>query len=314
MDLVTGITGQDGGYLAELLLAAGRRTVGLVMPGESMPAWVTELQGRGLGLAACDLAEPSALRQLLRELKPERVYHCAAISVPLEAAANTQRSQQVNVTSVEVLCDWLRREAHDARVLAVSSSTIFGSSSEGLFDETSPVQADGEYARQKARVRELATEARGRGLYCACAIPFNHESPRRPDSFVLPKVCRAAARISRGRQNGLELGALSPIRDWGYAPEYAQALQWMLDVPQPLELVLATGEAHSVQELVETAFGLAGLDWRAHVSSDSSLLRPLDPQSSVGNPRRAFVELGWEARTRFSELVGLIYAAALLEA
>ncbi|MCC7479493.1 GDP-mannose 4,6-dehydratase [bacterium] len=307
MDLVTGVTGQDGGYLAELLLQSGRRTIGLVLPGEKLPAWVLELQARGLGLAACDLREPGEFRQLLRELKPERVFHCAAVSVPQQAARNAQVSQQINITSVEVLCDWLRREAAEARVLTVSSSAVFGPAVEGPCDESFASQPEGEYAQQKARVRQLAVETRARGLFCACAIPFNHESPRRPDSFVLPKVCRAAASISLGRQQSLELGALSPSRDWGYAPEYVQAMQWMLDVPEPHELVLATGEAHSVQELVELAFSLGGLNWKEHVSSDAGLIRPGDAQLSVGNPRRAYVELGWEARTKFEALVRLVF-------
>lgn len=313
MELVTGVTGQDGGYLAELLLAAGRRTVGLVMPGETLPPWVTALQSQGLGLAACDLAEPSNWRLLLRELKPERVYHCAAISVPQEAANNARVSQQVNVTSVEVLCDWLRREAHESRGLVMSSSAVFGGGADAPLSETSPLNPQGEYASQKVRVLELAREARGRGQYCACAIPFNHESARRPDSFVLPKICRAAARISRGLQNKVQLGALSPQRDWGYAPEYAQALQWMLEVPEPQELVLATGEAHSVQEAVELAFGLADLNWRECINSDNALLRRDDPQVTVGDPKRAFIELGWEARTRFQALVKLLFDAALAE-
>lgn len=313
MDLVTGVTGQDGGYLAAQLLAAGRRVVGLVMPGEALPPWVIELQAQGLGLSACDLADPSSFRHLLRELKPERVYHCAAVSVPRAAAADTRLSRLVNVTSVEVLCDWLRRDQHDARALVVSSSAVFASSPEPQ-DESSPSLPLSEYGRQKTEVRQLAAEARGRGLFAACAIPFNHESPRRSDDFVLPKLCRAAARISLGLQHAVELGALSPRRDWGYAPEYTQAMQWMLEVAQPLELVLATGEAHSVGELAELAFAAAGLPAAEYLRSSSELLRGDDQSISVGKPRRAFMELGWEARTQLAELVALMVKAARSEA
>jgi GDPmannose 4,6-dehydratase len=152
MDLVTGVSGQDGSFLAELLLAAGRRVIGLVPPGEIPPPWLPGIQQQGLGLHACDLADPVGFRHLLREFKPERVYHCAAVSLPAAAAAEPASSRVVNVTSAEVLCDWLRRDAHGSRLLLVSSSAVFGPCREGVpHCEDSPSLPQGEYARQKPR-------------------------------------------------------------------------------------------------------------------------------------------------------------------
>lgn len=309
--LITGINGQDGSYLAEQLQAAGHAPAGLIPPHESVQPYLQDASGKPLyRLEHCDLAEPAELRKLLRALKPDRIFHLAAMSFPPLCEQQPELSRKINVTSVEVLCEWLHRDSPGSRALVCSSAAVFGAQPAPHSESTAPAPGS-EYGRQKQRVRELAQQARADGLYVACAIPFNHESERRPESFAFAKICRGAARIARGQQPSLELGNLDPVRDWGYAPEYAQAMSWMLEMPQPLELVLATGEGHSVRELVDAAFAAAGIEPAPYVRSDPGLLRGHDPGRSIGDPTRALEELNWEARTRFSALVQRLVQAQL---
>jgi GDPmannose 4,6-dehydratase len=312
--LITGVGGQDGGYLAEQLAANKAPLLGLLAPGEAAPPHLVRLQSEGrIDLAACDLADHAAFRQLLRSTQPDRVFHLAAVSHPPTAARDPAASRAVNVTSLEVLLDWMRRDRHDVRLLTVSSAAVFGLPESHPQDEKTPARPVSEYGRQKQQVRELAAQARAADLFVACAIPFNHESPRRSEDYVFAKVCFGAARIARGMQQQLGIGNLRARRDWGYAPEYATAMSWMLEIERPTELVLATGEAHSVEELVAAAFARAGVEMGGSVSSDPTLVRGDDAPELVGCARRAWEELGWETTTSFSELVTLMVDSALEE-
>ena len=309
--LITGINGQDGSYLAEQLQAAGHVPTGVIPPHEPVQPYLQDASGKPLyRLEHCDLAEPAELRKLLRALKPERVFHLAAMSFPPQCEREPELSRKINVTSVEVLCEWLHRDSPASRALVCSSAAVFGAAPVPQ-SEATPAAPGNEYGRQKQRVRELAAQARKDSLFVACAIPFNHESERRPERFAFAKICCGAARIARGKQELLELGNLDPVRDWGYAPEYVQGLSWMLDMPQPLELVLATGEGHSVRELVDAAFAEAGADPALFVRADPGLLRGHDPSRSVGDPARALEELNWEAHTKFADLVKRLVRAQL---
>ncbi|MBN2081695.1 GDP-mannose 4,6-dehydratase [bacterium] len=309
--LITGICGQDGSYLAEQLLGAGLPLVGMLSPGEPIPPYVEALRASGAcELVTCDLAEPAEFRQLLRRIEPQRIYHLAAISRPADCERQPRLSHTVNVSSVETLLDWVKRDQPEARVLLVSSAAIFGATVEVPQNERTPVAPVDEYGRQKQAVRELAAAARQLGLFVACAIPFNHESPRRPAHFVVAKICQAAARIAAGADEVLRLGNLDVRRDWGYAPEYATALAWMLDIEQPAELVLATGQAHSVRELAAMAFGCVGLDAEEYVTSSAEFCRDNEALELRGDAQLAWTELGWEAVTPFSELVNLLVKAA----
>jgi GDPmannose 4,6-dehydratase len=309
--LITGINGQDGSYLAEQLHAAGHQLTGLIPPHEPVQPYLLDSAGKPLyRMEHCDLAEPAQLRHLLRALKPERVFHLAAISFPPQCEQEPELSRKVNLTSVEVLLEWLHRDSPGSRALVCSSSAVFGSSPTASHED-SPAQPGSEYGRQKQQLRELAAQARRDGLFAACAIPFNHESERRPERFAFAKICCGAARIALGQQQFLELGNLDPVRDWGYAPEYATAYTWMLDVDQPRELVIATGEGHSVRELVEAAFAEVGLAAAEHLRADATILRNHDPSVSVGDPARALEELNWEAGTKFHALVQRLVRAAL---
>ncbi len=309
--LITGVTGQDGSYLAEQLATTNKRLVGTLHPHEAIPPYVAELQARGsLSLHMCDIGDTVAFRHLLRDVQPHRVFHLAAISTASETAANLEQSQRVNVASVEALVDWAKRDSPNSRTLVMSSASAFGTAPAPQSEDTPCSPAD-EYGRQKLRVRQIAADARRTGCFVACAIPFNHESPRRDDRFVFAKVCRAAASISRGLQQKLTLGNLEARRDWGYAPEYCAALLAMLDAPEPLELVLATGESRSVRELAAAAFARAGItDWEPHVDSDFMLHRAGD-FDLVGDASRALQAIGWLAQTRFAQLVELMVDSAL---
>jgi GDPmannose 4,6-dehydratase len=307
------VTGQDGGYLAELLAAAGEHVLGLVHPHDTLPPHIVALQEQGrLTLVPCELADPAEFRHVLKEEQPGRVFHLAAQSQPLLCERDPLGSRQVNVVSCEVLVEWLRREQHDGRILLTSSAAVFGEAAAAPQNEATPSNPDSEYGRQKQLVRELAAAARKEGLFVACAIPFNHESERRSEDFVFAKVCNSVARIAQGRQLGLRLGSLSPRRDWGYAPEYVQALAWMLDIPQPQELVLGTGESHSVEELARLACSVAGLEYAEVVSADPVLV--IEHAPGIAELRAdaglAWKELGWEAQTRFAELVERLVKAA----
>lgn len=305
--LITGVCGQDGSYLAEQLIAAGQQITGLIHPHERVPPYIEELvKTAKLELAPCDLAEPAGFRHLLRRLAPERVFHLAAMSHPLTCEQKPELSMQVNVVSVEVICDWQKRDKPDARLLLPSSAVIFGQPEESPQNENTPVNPKGVYGWQKQQVRNMAAQARKAGMFAACPILYNHESPRRTEDFVVPKVCASAVRIAQGKQATLQLGNLYARRDWGYAPEYTVAMAWMLDVREPLELVLATGRAHSVGELAELAFGEAGLNWREYVESSAELHRGGEEAVIAGDADLAWQELGWEAGTHLPELVQLL--------
>lgn len=307
--LITGVSGQDGSYLAEALSTAGP-LVGVVDPRQAIPPYIEALQRSGrLDLLSCDLADTSAWRHLLRELRPRGVFHLAAISAPREAGSDSGLSRALNVASVEALLEWMRRDSPETRALVVSSAAIFGAATEAPQSESTAANPQDEYGRQKLAVRELAAQARTVGLYAACAIPFNHESPRRDDRFVFAKVCRAAVRIAAGSAETLRLGNLDSRRDWGYAPEYVAALADMLAASEPHELVLATGQSHSVRELVDAAFACAGVDPAGRVVADFALARGAD-YDLVGDAGRAAETIGWRAQTRFGELVRLLVESA----
>lgn len=319
--LISGVAGQDGSYLAESMLAqppdspdgSPVHIAGVIHPGEPLSPLLTSMQRAGLELLPCELADSLSWRHLLRESRPARVYHLAALSSPAACSADPRLSRLVNVSSAEVLLDWQARDSPRSRVLICSSSAIFGRPLQSPQNESTPAAPTDEYGRQKLQLREMAAAAREKGHFVACPILFNHESPRRSEDFVIAKICRSAARISLGQQDGLRLGDTSARRDWGWAPEYAQGIRWLLELEEPLEAVLATGESHSVAEAVNLAFHYVGLDPQGLLAIDPSLHRPEDFAASQGDSTRAFEEFGWQARTRFAQIIPLLIDAALAE-
>jgi GDPmannose 4,6-dehydratase len=290
--LVTGIGGQDGSYLAELLLGHGHEVFGTAL---SSPE---NLDPR---LQLVEL-EP---RDAIRELRPDETYHLASASFVPASWEDPVGTAGFAATSVAELLDALRREHPDGRFLNAASAEIFGIPREMPQNEETRVAPVTPYGAGKAFAHFLTGAFRRQyGVHASSVILFNHESERRSEQFLTRKVSRAAAAISLGLQQEVWLGDLSARRDWGYAPDYVRAMWLMLQADEPDDYVVATGEAHTVEEFVTTAFEHVGLDWRKHVKRDESLVRgAADSPALVGDPTKIRKRLGWEPEVRFDELV-----------
>ena len=300
--LVTGIGGQDGSYLAELLLGHGYEVFGtaLTSPEDLDPR--VELVARDLGDA-------------IRELRPDETYHLAAVSFVPATWDDPVGTSAFAASSVAAILDALRRDHPEGRFVNAASAEIFGVPRETPQTEETPVAPVTPYGAGKAFAHFLTGAFRRQyGVHASSAILFNHESERRPPQFVTRKVTRGAAAISLGLERELVLGDLSARRDWGYAPDYVRALWLMAQADEPDDYVVATGEAHTVEELVATAFEHVGLDWREHVKRDESLVRgAADSPVLVGDPTKIRERLGWEPEVRFDELVRRLVDADLAE-
>jgi GDPmannose 4,6-dehydratase len=290
--LVTGIGGQDGSYLAELLLDRGYEVFGTALsPPES-------LDGR-VQLVELELAEA------IRELRPDETYHFASASFVPASWEDPVGTAGFAATSVAELLDTLRREHPEGRFLNAASAEMFGIPRETPQSEETPIAPITPYGAGKAFAHFLTGAFRRQyGLHASSAILFNHESERRPEQFLTRKVSRGAAAISLGLERELRLGDLSARRDWGYAGDYVRAMWLMLQADDPDDYVVATGEAHSVEDFVVAAFDHVGLDWRKHVTRDEALVRgAADSPALVGDPAKIRERLGWEPEVRFDELV-----------
>jgi GDPmannose 4,6-dehydratase len=289
--LVTGIAGQDGSYLAELLLGHGYEVFGTVLGSpERLPDGV-------------QLVDDAA--QAIREVKPDETYHLASASFVPASWEDPVGTSRLAAESAAGLLDALRREHPEGRFLNAASAEIFGVPRETPQTEETPVRPITPYGAGKAFAHFLTGAFRRRyGLHASSAILFNHESERRPEQFLTRKVSRGAAAVSLGLEQELRLGDLTAKRDWGYAPDYVRAMWLMLQADEPDDYVVATGEAHTVEEFVAAAFERVGLDWREHVRHDESLSRgSADSPELVGDPTRIRERLGWEPEVRFGELV-----------
>ena len=309
--VVTGAGGQDGSYLAELLLERGYDVVGLVRdPGRSYES-LAGIRDR-IELLHADVLDTAALVRVLRERRPREVYNLASPSfVPRswERPVETAEFAAVGVTS---LLEAVREVDDSIRVYQASSSEIFGDPPETPQTERTPLAPVTPYGVAKAYGHFIVGSYRRRyGLHASCGILYNHESPRRPTQFLPSKVAHAVAAIAAGEQDALELGDLEAQRDWGYAPDYVRAMWLMLQHDAADDYVVATGELHTVGELVEIAFARAELDWRDHVRVAESLKRgEAELHRLVGDATRARTVLGWEPSLRFEELVELLVDAA----
>ena len=305
--LITGITGQDGFYLAEHLRALGVDVRGLSRTGRPSP----DLPFVRMTPPA-DLRDQVSLDRAVAMTRPDEVYHLAALSSVGQSWDDPAASGEVTGLGTARLLEAVRREAPAARVFVASSSEVFGEPERAPQDETTPIRPASPYGAAKAYAHHLARIHRRRyGLYVAVGILYNHESPRRPPTFVTRKITRGAAAIARGEQTELRLGNLDARRDWGYAGDYVRAMHLMLQQPEPEEFVVATGETHTVREWCERAFARVGRDYRDHVVSDPALWRPAEAVPLVGDPSRAQTTLGWAPTTSFEELVGLMMDADL---
>ncbi|WP_461037627.1 GDP-mannose 4,6-dehydratase [Streptomyces mayteni] len=314
--LITGVTGQDGSYLAELLLAKGYTVHGLVRRSSSFNTERIDhiYQGpqepsRTLVLHHADLTDGVALVNLLRELRPDEVYNLGAQSHVRVSFDVPMYTGDVTGLGTLRLLEAIRASGIDTRIYQASSSEMFGATPPPQHEGT-PFHPRSPYGCAKVYGYWSAVNYReAYGLYAANGILFNHESPRRGETFVTRKITRAVARISAGLQDRLYMGNLDAVRDWGYAPEYVEAMWRMLQQDEPDDYVVATGVAATVRDFLAAAFAAGGLDWKDHVRFDPKYERPSEVDALIGDASKAREVLGWEPKVRWRELAELMVAA-----
>jgi GDPmannose 4,6-dehydratase len=317
--LITGITGQDGSYLAELLLEKGYEVHGIVRRASTFNTHRIDhvyrdphLPGTRLFLHYGDLNDASSLNIILKKVRPDEIYNLGAQShVRVSFDVPEYTGEVTGLGAVRLLEAVRELGMKDTRIYQASSSEMFGASPPPQGERT-PFYPRSPYGVAKVYAYWIGVNYReAYGLHLSNGILFNHESPRRGETFVTRKVTRAAARIKLGMQEKLYLGNLEAKRDWGYAKDYVEAMWLMLQQPKGDDYVIATGEAHSVRELCERAFGHVGLDYRAHVEIDPRYYRPTEVDFLLGDASKAKAALGWQPRTSFEELVRLMMEADL---
>ncbi|MDT8304750.1 MAG: GDP-mannose 4,6-dehydratase [Anaerolineae bacterium] len=310
--LITGITGQDGSYLAEFLLAEGYEVVGMVRRTSTLNFQRIEHIQEQLTLVSGDLTDQISLLHLLDDVRPHEVYNLAAQSFVPTSWQQPVLTGDVSGLGVTRLLDAVRQVDPAIRYYQASSSEMFGKVQEVPQRESTPFYPRSPYGVAKLYAHWITINYReSYDLYACSGICFNHESPRRGHEFVTRKIARGAARISRGLEDELRLGNLDAQRDWGYTPDYVRGMWLMLQQEQPDDYVLATGKTHSVQQFAAAAFAEVGLDWQEYVVQDPRLMRPAEVDLLVGEAGKAERELGWRAETSFTELVRLMVAAEL---
>jgi GDPmannose 4,6-dehydratase len=312
--LITGITGQDGSYLAELLLEKGYRVYGLVRRSSTVTfERIRHIQDR-LELLSADLTDQNSLFYALEESRPDEVYNLAAQSFVQTSWTQPVLTGDVTGLGVTRMLEAIRIFDRERRIrfYQASSSEMFGKVQAVPQDEDTPFYPRSPYGVAKVYGHWATVNYReSYGMFAASGILFNHESPRRGLEFVTRKVTDAAARIKLGLANELRLGNLDAQRDWGFAGDYVRAMWMMLQHERPEDFVVATGETHTVQKLVETAFSAVDLDWRQYVVQDPRFMRPAEVDLLVGDPSRAKDELGWEPEVDFHQLVRMMVDADL---
>lgn len=312
--LITGITGQDGSYLAEFLLEKGYEVFGIERRTSSRR--LERLQGfeERITLLSGDLLDQGSLMRALGEAQPDEIYNLAAQSFVPTSWSEPVLTAEATALGVMRMLEALRHSAPQARFYQASTSEMFGMSPPPQ-SESTPFHPRSPYGVAKAYGHWATVNYReSYGLFAVSGILFNHESPRRGREFVTRKVSRAAARIACGLDRELLLGNLEARRDWGHAKDYVRAMWLMLQAPEPKDYVIATGKTHSVAELCEQAFQAAGLDWREHVRTDPAFIRPAEVDHLVGDPSLAARELDWRAEIGFEALVQEMVAADLVDA
>ena len=305
--LITGVTGQDGSYLAEVLLEKGYEVHGLVRRSSTETfERIAHLRDR-LHLHQADLLDQSSLVNPLREVAPAEVYNLAAQSFVPTSWVQPSLTGEFTAIGVTRMLDAIRMVDPEIRFYQASSSEMFGKARETPQNETTPFHPRSPYAVAKVYGHWITVNYReSYRMYAVSGILFNHESPRRGREFVTRKISEGVARIKLGLADTLCLGNLAARRDWGFAGDYVRAMWLMLQHGEPDDYVVATGAAHSVQEFAQLAFQHAGLDWQRHVRHDPSLLRPAEADQRVGNAEKARKQLGWQPEVTFPDLVRMM--------
>jgi len=319
--LITGITGQDGSYLAELLLDKGYEVHGIMRRSSSFSTGRIEHLYRDphqrdipLTLHYGDLSDSSSLIKTINAVRPDEVYNLGAQTHVAVSFDMPEFTLDVTGLGVLRLLEAIRQADWPVRFYQAGSSEMFGKVCERPQRETTPFHPRSPYAVAKVSAYHLTVQYReAYDLFACNGILFNHESPRRGGTFVTRKITRGIAQILKGEQRKIFLGNLESRRDWGYAPEYVEAMWLMLQQPRPDDYVIATGEMHSVREFGEAAFALVGLDWKRHIDIDPRYFRPAEVDELRGDASKAAQRLGWRPRTGFDELVRIMLDADLLE-
>lgn len=305
--LITGITGQDGSYLAELLLEKGYRVVGMVRRSSAENFYRIEHIRERIELEQADLLDQYSLIDLMRRTRPDEVYNLAAMSFVPTSWSQPVLTAEFDATGVTRVLEAIRLTNPEARFYQASSSEMFGKVREVPQRETTAFHPRSPYGVAKVYGHYITQNYReSYGLFACSGILFNHESPRRGKEFVTRKVSDAVARIKLGLQPELRLGNLAARRDWGFAGDYVRAMWLMLQESEPADYVVATGEAHSVQDLVEIAFSHVGLDWKSHVVIDPALTRPAEVDTLLGDWSLAREKLAWQPKVSFAKLVAMM--------
>ncbi len=308
--LITGVTGQDGSYLAELLLEQGYEVIGLVRRSSTLNfERIAHIQDR-ITLVAGDLLDEVSLIAALRDHRPAEVYNLAAQSFVQTSWSQPVLTGETTALGVTRLLDAIRFVNPEIRFYQASSSEMFGKVQEVPQRESTPLYPRSPYGVAKVYGHWITINYReSYGLHASSGMLFNHESPRRGLEFVTRKVTHGVARIANGLDDKLALGNLDAQRDWGYAADYVRAMWLMLQQDAPGDYVVATGETHSVRELCSLAFAVAGLDWEQHVVIDERYLRPAEVDLLVGDPSKAQDTLGWHREVEFPGLVQMMVEA-----
>src|SRR5437667_6434215 len=310
--LITGITGQDGSYLAELLLSKGYHVSGMVRRASTENFQRIEHLRERIQLFQGDLLDQTSIASVLERVQPDEVYNLAAMSFVPTSWQQPTLTAEYTAVGVTRMLDAIRQACPRARFYQASSSEMFGKVRETPQCETTPFYPRSPYGVAKVYGHFITVNYReSYSLFACSGILFNHESPRRGLEFVTRKITHGAARIKLGLATELRLGNLGAKRDWGFAGDYVEAMWRMLQQPKADDYVVATGESHTVRELVEIAFGAVGLDWREWVHEDPALLRPAEVERLVGDASKARRVLGWAPRVSFRELVETMVRAAL---
>ncbi len=322
--LITGITGQDGSYLAELLLSKGYEVVGLSRRSTSYHHEnIGHLYGR-ITLEYGDLMDGPSIERVVAEHQPDEVYNLAAQSVPADSWTQPVVTAEITAVGATRMLEAVKRCCPSARFYQASSREIYGGSPAAVIDESTPLAANNPYGVAKLYAHRMTeTYRESYGMFACGGVLFNHESPRRSLHFVTRKVTMAVACLKTGTEEvplneaglplvsggKLRMGDLDCVRDWGYAKEYVEAMWLMLQQDEPDTYVIATNTAHTIRELCEVAFGHAGMSWEEHVVSDERFIRPTEIGASRGDFSRAKEKLGWEPGTMFDELIRLMVDA-----
>ncbi|AUB83894.1 GDP-mannose 4,6-dehydratase [Candidatus Thiodictyon syntrophicum] len=308
---ITGITGQDGSYLTELLLAQGYEVHGAVRRTSTLERSRLahlyadqSLYNRRLFLHYADLDDPTTLRRVLTKVQPSELYHLAGQSHVGLSFEIPETTCEFTAMGTLRLLEIMRDLPDPPRLFHATSSEIFGQPEQVPQTENTPMAPINPYGCAKAFATQMLRIYRdAHGLFAVNGILYNHESPRRGENFVTRKICRAAAAIKAGRQHQLKLGDTSARRDWGHARDYVRGMWLALQHPTPDDYLFATGKLHSVQDVLEQSFAALDLDWRDHVESDPGLLRPAEPMKLVGDASKARTVLGWVPQTAFADLI-----------